>query len=59
MRPQRYLSVDVNEFEMAALGMPSFAVVSIDNVNLEECLVVSQVIVTSDSGEFLVGWHKR
>ena len=43
---------------MARLGFQCFAFITIFEVNLEKCVVMSAVVIFWPSGELLVCWHQ-
>ena len=59
MRPHRNFGRNVDKPEVARFALPRFALTGVDNVQMEECVIVTRMVVHIDGGELLVGGHER
>ena len=58
VRPHRDLRRHVDELEVSGLALPRLALLSADNRESEECVIMPRVIVLSPSRELFVRRHK-
>lgn len=59
MGPHGDLGRSVNESKVTRLAFPSLAISAVRQLNIEERVIVSRVIILRPSGELLVCRHKR
>jgi len=50
---------DMDEPELARLRFPCFVILAIDNLELEESVIMSTMVVPRPSRKFLIGGHGR
>lgn len=59
MRPHRDSGWHMDKPEMTGLALPGITLLSINDIQVEECVIVTGVIVHGMGSEFLVGSHQR
>lgn len=57
MCPQRNFGRNMDKSKMTRFALPWIALVGVNYVQVEECVIMTRMVVHIHGGKFLIGWH--